>query len=167
MPSRLLLALRGRSVAAGVGALCIAGLLVASAVMIQTQRHAHSEAQDRAEFAAAARQVVITLMSIDFNDPQASMDRIIGNSTGEFLNDFTHSANDFRRMSEDSQVVTKAEVKAAAVQSMTSDTAEVLVAVFSTITDPAGAQEAPRSWRLKVGLQRDDHQIKMSKVEFV
>lgn len=167
MPSRIFRTLGRRWVVAGVGALCIAGLLTVSAVMIQTQRQAHSEAQNRAEFAAAARQVVLTLMSIDFNDPQAGMDRIINNSTGEFLNDFTHAADDFRRMSEDAQVVTKAEVRAAAVQSMTPDTAEVLVAVSSTITDAAGVQEAPRSWRLKVGLQRADAQIKMSNVEFV
>ena len=50
---------------------------------------------------------------------------------------------------------------------MTDDTAIVLVAASSRVTNSAGAKQEPRSWRLRVDLQRDGDQIKMSKVEFV
>ena len=58
-------------------------------------------------------------------------------------------------------------VTAAAVQSMTDDSAEVLVAATSRVSNTTGANQQPRSWRLSVSLQREGEQIKMSKVEFV
>ncbi|MGK2853327.1 MAG: hypothetical protein ACSLE3_04350 [Microbacteriaceae bacterium] len=49
---------------------------------------------------------------------------------------------------------------------MTEDTADVLVAAASTITNAQGAKEDPRNWRLIVSVARDGDQIKMAKVEF-
>jgi Mce-associated membrane protein len=58
-------------------------------------------------------------------------------------------------------------VNSVAVESMSDDSAVVLVAASSRVTNSAGANQEPRSWRLSVDLQRDGGQIKMSKVEFV
>jgi Mce-associated membrane protein len=43
----------------------------------------------------------------------------------------------------------------------------VLVAATSTISNPAGVNQQPRSWRLSVNLTRDGGQIKMSSMEFI
>jgi len=43
----------------------------------------------------------------------------------------------------------------------------VLVAAKSQVTNAASAQQQPRAWRLSVTMQRDNGQLKMSKVEFV
>jgi Mce-associated membrane protein len=64
-------------------------------------------------------------------------------------------------------VITEVTVNSTAVESMTNDSAVVLVSASSRVTNSAGAQQEPRSWRLSVNLQRDGGQIKMSKVEFV
>ena len=53
------------------------------------------------------------------------------------------------------------------VESMTDDSAVVLVSATSRVTNSAGAKQEPRSWRLSVNLERIGDQIKMSKVEFV
>jgi Mce-associated membrane protein len=50
---------------------------------------------------------------------------------------------------------------------MTGDSATVLVAATSTMSNSAGGQQPPRSWRLSVTVQRDRGQLKVSKVEFV
>lgn len=153
---------------AGVAALlCTAALLAVSGLMIKAQQDARAENHLKAEFTAAARQVVVTLMSIDTNDPQGSVQRILDNSTGAFRDEFEGAADDFIRVAQDAKVTTKATATAAAVESMTADSAVVLVSASSTVTNAEGAEDAPRNWRLTVDLQRDGDRIKMSKVEFV
>lgn len=160
-------ALGWRRLAAVAVVLCSCALLVMSAWMIRQHQHAQVDQRHRAEFVAVARQVVVTLMSIDYNDAEGSVQRIVDNSTGPFRTEFQGAADDFVKVSKDAKVTTKATVNAAAVESMTPDSAVVLVAASSTVTNAAGAEEAPRRWRLTVDLQREGDQIKMSKVEFV
>ena len=50
---------------------------------------------------------------------------------------------------------------------MSDDSAVVLVAATSHVTNAAGAKQDPRNWRLSVTVARDGDQIKLSKVEFV
>ncbi|MGB5795819.1 MAG: hypothetical protein WBH51_08485 [Mycolicibacter algericus] len=161
------LALARRRPAAVAVVVCSCALLVLSALMVQQHRRAQADQRHRAEFVAVARQVVVTLMSIDYNDAEGSVQRIVDNSTGPFRTEFQGAADDFVKVSKDAKVTTKATVNAAAVESMTPDSAVVLVAASSTVSNAAGAEDAPRRWRLTVDLQREGDQIKMSKVEFV
>ena len=158
---------RWRYAAVIAALLCAAALFGASALMVKQQHEAQANDRLKAEYTAAARQVVVTLMSIDTNDPQGSVQRILDNSTGEFRSEFEGAAADFIRMAEDAKVTTKATATAAAVETMTADSAVVLVSASSTVSNTEGADEAPRNWRLTVDLQRDGDQIKMAKVEFV
>ncbi|MCB0951027.1 MAG: hypothetical protein KDB44_17495 [Mycobacterium sp.] len=156
-----------KGIAATVLVLCTAALLAGSGYMIWNHRQVEKLQQQNAEYAAAARQGVVTLMSLDFNTAQENVDRIIANSTGQFKDDFEQQAADFVTVAQDSEVVTDVTVNSTAVETMTDDTAVVLVAAASRVTNASGANQEPRTWRLSVGLQRVDGQIKMSKVEFV
>ncbi|MBB2991799.1 Mce-associated membrane protein [Mycolicibacterium iranicum] len=156
-----------KAVAAVVVVLCTLGLLGVSGFMIWSHREADKVRQQNAEYSAAARQSVVTLMSLDFNNAQADVQRIIDNSTGQFKSDFESQAADFVKVAQDSKVVTEVTVNSTAVESMTDDKAEVLVAASSRVTNTAGANQEPRTWRLAVSLEREDGQIKMAKVEFV
>jgi len=131
--------------------------------------HRNVEAQQRlsAEFAAAARQSVVTLMSLDFNKAEEDVKRILDNTTGDFKKDFENSAQEFVQVAQASKVVTEATVNAVAVQSMTKDTATVLVAVVTRVSNAASKTQEPRSWRLSVDVTRDGDQLKLAKVEFV
>ncbi len=106
-------------------------------------------------------------MSLDFNKAQEDVQRIIDNSTGQFKSDFETQAADFVKVAQDSKVITEVSVNSTAVESMSDDKAEVLVAASSRVTNTAGAQQEPRTWRLSVSLEREGDQIKMAKVEFV
>jgi Mce-associated membrane protein len=150
-----------------VVALCAGALLVASGHMLWQHRRAVHEQQLKAEYVAAGRQSVVTLMSLDFNKAQEDVNRILDNSTGEFRDDFKNQAAIFAKEAQDSRVVAEVTVDFAAVESMTKDSATVLVAATSRVTNATGAKQEPRSWRLSVNLLRDGGRVKMAKVEFV
>lgn len=154
-------------VAAGVTGVLILTLLAASGLMFWQHRNALADQRRAAEFSAAARQGVVTLMSLDFNHAKDDVQRIIDSSTGQFKEDFEATADDFVKVAESSKAVTETTVNATAVDSMTEDSAVVLVAATSRVTNAAGAKQDPRNWRLSVTLNRDGDQMKLSKVEFV
>ena len=70
-------------------------------------------------------------------------------------------------MAQDSKVITEVNVNSTAVDSMTDDTAVVLVAASSRVTNAAGAKQEPRAWRLALTCSARGDQFKMAKVEFV
>ena len=154
-------------VAMTLASLCTIVLITLSVLMVQNHRHQAAEQQRSAEYTAAARQSVVTLMSLDFNKAKEDVQRIIDNSTGQFRDDFKNQADDFIKVAQDSKVTTEVTVNATGVEQMTNDTAVVLVSATSRVTNAAGAKQEPRTWRLSVGLQRGGGQIKMAKVEFV
>jgi len=157
------------TVAAGLAIIVILGALGGSGYMIEQHRDAVRQHQREAEFAAAARQGVVTLTSLDFNDAKQGVQRIVDNSTGSFKDDFVKMADDFTKVVEKSKVVSQGTVAATAVErdSMTNDSAVVLVASTSEVTNAAGAKQDPRNYRLIVTVARDGGQLKISKVEFV
>lgn len=158
---------RWTTVAAAVALLCTAALLTVGGYLTWDHRKTVHSERMRAEYTAAARQVAVSLMSIDHNNADGDVQRIIDNSTGEFRDEFTRASEDFVRLAKDAKVTTEATATAAAVESMTDDAAVVLVTVSSTVTNAEGAKDSPRNWRLSVDLRRDGDQIKMAKVEFV
>lgn len=156
-----------KALAATVAVLCTVALLAVSGYMAWTHREAQKLQQQNAEYTAAGRQSVVTLMSLDFNKAEEGVQRIIDNATGQFKTDFEQQAADFVQVAQESKVITEVTVNSVAVESMSDDKAVVLVAASSRVTNSAGANQEPRTWRLSVDLQREGDQIKMSKVEFV
>jgi Mce-associated membrane protein len=153
--------------AAVIAVAATAVLTFVSVLMYNNHRQQVADDQRRAEYSAAARQSVVTLMSLDFNKAKEDVQRIIDNATGTFKDDFKNQADDFIKVAQDSKVITEVTVNATGVESMTDDTAVVLVSASSRVTNSAGAKQEPRSWRLSVNLRREGGQIKMEKVEFV
>lgn len=145
----------------------IAGLLGFSGWMIWQHRQAEHRQQLAAEYTAAARQTVVTLMSLDFNHAQDAVKNILDNSTGEFREDFEAQSKDFVKLAQDAKVVTEANVTGAAVDTMDDKNAVVLVAVNTQVTNTSGANKQARPWRVAVNMVREGDQIKLSKVEFV
>ena len=155
-----------RWAAATLTVLLIGALVTVSVLMVIQHRDVEAEQRQASEYAAAARQGVVTLMSLDFTSVDEDVQRIIENSTGDFKKEFEAQAKDFATVAKESKVVTEASATAAAVESMTDLDAVVLVTATSTVTNAAGAKQEPRNWRLTVNVSRDGDQIKMSKVEF-
>ena len=171
-PTAPLAPLAGRSavrpVAAGFAAMAIAVLLTGSGFMAWQHHRASEHRRQVAEFAAAARQGVVNLMSIDYKSADESVRRVLDGSTGKFRTNFEDSADDFMRALRDEKIVTTATVNDAAVESMSGDSAVVLVSATSRREGPQAPkdQQDPRVWRVVLTMQREGDQIKMSAVEF-
>jgi Mce-associated membrane protein len=169
LPSRRLSLPRWSTIAAVVAVVVTLAALSASVYMVLGHRHATEQRQRAAEFAAAAKQGVVTLTSLDFNDAKSGVQHIVEDATGSFKDDFLKMSGDFVKVVEQSKVVSRGTVQATAVDldTMTQDSAVVLVACTSEVTNAAGAKQDPRTYRLIVTMTREGGQLKMSKVEFV
>jgi len=152
--------------AATLAVLTIGGLIAADVVMLTHHSGVAQRQRQSAEYVAAARQGVVTLMSLNYETIDDDVKAILDNSTGEFKKDFEAHAGDFTKVARDSKTVTTVDTAVAGVESMSDDGAVVLVAANTKVTNTAGAKEEPRSWRLTVHLAHDGDQIKMSKVDF-
>lgn len=151
----------------GVGAVLVAAALVLTALMLWQHRSVAAQRAADARFVEAARTGVTALLSIDHTRARDDVARILDLSTGNFRDDFARRADDFIETAEKSKAVTKGSISAAALESAEADTAVVLVAAASQVTNSSGAKEDPRPWRMSVTVTRDGDRVKMSDVEFV
>ena len=156
-----------KAVAAAAGIVLATGSLGASGYMVwQHHRIAHNR-QLTAEFAAAARQQVTMLMSIDANHAKEDFQRILDSSTGDLKSQMSVMAGLMAKQAEESKVSSTATVQAVAVESVSDNSGVVLVAAKSEATGPDTAKRPPALFRLSVDLTRDGGQLKMSKVDFL
>ncbi|MGA7053956.1 MAG: hypothetical protein WBZ37_22330, partial [Mycobacterium sp.] len=120
---------RWSTIAAGLAVIVILASLGGSVYFVLHHREADQRQRRAAEFAAAARQGVVTLTSVDYNTAKQSVQRVIDDATGTFKDEFLKTADDFTKVVEQSKVVSHATVQAAAVDmgTMTEDSAVVLV----------------------------------------
>ncbi|GFG74509.1 hypothetical protein [Mycobacterium botniense] len=152
------------AVCAGLVLICAS--LAASGYMVWRDHAASQQKHRIAEYAAAARRDVAALMSLDFNKTKEDLQRIEDNSTGRFKSTFPAFADQLSKRLQQSKMVTTVTVNDVAVESMTDDSAIVLVAATTQATGPDG-QLQPQPWHIALGLRRDGGQPKMSSIEFV
>ncbi|MEI7545016.1 MAG: hypothetical protein WCJ53_09365 [Mycobacteriaceae bacterium] len=158
-----------QTVAVAATTLVTAGLLGATGYMAWQHHRAAQQRQSAAEFAAAARQDVVNLMSMDYTKAEESVQRVLDGSTGKFRANFDDTSDEFIKALQNEKILTTATVNDAAVDSMTADSAVVLVSATSQRQGKQAPkeQQQPRVWRLVLTLQREGGQIKMSGVEFI
>jgi Mce-associated membrane protein len=144
---------------------CFAG---ASVFMVFQHRDNTAHHQREAAFVEGAKHAVLNMISLNYNKAKEDVQRVIDSSTGQFKDDFQRNANDFIAVVTQSKTITEGTVNAAAIESMDEDSAVVLVAATSQVTNsPAGKDQPPKVWRLKVTVAEVGGQYKMSKVEYV
>jgi len=151
--------------AAAIAVTCAA--LAGSGYLWRHHQHALQQTQRSAAFATAARDAVVTMMSIDPNKARDDMQRFADATTGQFKVGILMGAEDMLRAIEQSKVAAKASVQAVGVQSMTQNSAVVLVAAKSELVKADQPKPEVRTWRLVVNVETDAGQLKVSKIEFV
>jgi Mce-associated membrane protein len=156
-----------RAAALAACALAIGGLLALTGIMITGHKQVSAERAHDRELVEAADNGVVALLSIDHSRAQADVQRVLDLSIGAFRDDFASRAADFIKTAQDSKAVTKGSVTASALESATADSAIVLLAASSQVTNVNGARGDPRPWRMSVTMSRDEDEWKMSNVEFV
>jgi Mce-associated membrane protein len=131
-----------KAMTAAAGLVVICASLMASGYVVW---HHHDVAQQRqrgAEFATAARNAVVAMMSIDATKVRDDLQHFADDTTGSFKVGILMGAEGVVKQIEQSKISVKAAVQAVAVQSMTEDSAVVLVAAKSelskSVDDSAG-----------------------------
>jgi Mce-associated membrane protein len=156
-----------KTVGIGVGILLACASLAASGYMVRQDRAIMHKRQLAPEFAAAARQGITTLMSIDPNHAREDIQRIIDGSTGVLKAQIEARSTLMAQQAEESKVVSKVTVEAVGVESVDDNSGVALVSAKSDVTNPDNTKRPPMLWRISVTIQRDGGQLKMSGVDFL
>jgi len=146
------------------------GMLVLAALVgwLSYRAHQSSAAQHQRElFVQVCRQAAVNLTTIDWQHAESDVDRILDTATGSFHDDFASQSQPFIDVVKQSKSTTVGTVSEAGVESESGDSAQILVAVTVKTSNAAAPEQDPRSWRLRIGMQKIGSDIKVSNVEFV
>jgi Mce-associated membrane protein len=149
-------------------ALLIVAALGALAGWLGFRAHeSHQRAQQREMFLQAARQGALNLTTISYSEVNADIQRILDSSTGGFYDDFQKRAQPFVDIVKQAQSKSKGTITEAGLESVQGDSAQALVAVTVTTSNASAAEQQPRSWRMRINVQKVGDTPKVSNVEFV
>ena len=155
------------TVGVGTAMVLICASLAASGYIVWQHRTLVQQRQHAAEFAAAAREEVATLMSIDPAHAAENLQHTIDDTTGALKSQLEATSSYVVKNAQEAQVTTKATVQDVAVGSMTDNSAVVLVVAKSDTINPDKSVRPSVFWRLSVNIDRDGDRLKMSKLDFV
>jgi Mce-associated membrane protein len=127
----------------------------------------HSGDQQRNLFLQVGRQGAINLTTIDWQHADTAVQRILNSATGTFFDDFSKRSRPFIDVVKQAQSTSVGTVTEAGVESVTGDSAQILVAVSVKTSNIGAPEQKPRSWRMRINVQRVGDEAKISKVGFV
>lgn len=127
----------------------------------------HQTQHQRELFLRVGRQAALDFTTISHTEVDADVQHILDSSTGTFHEDFQQQAQPFIDLVKRDRAQTEGTITESGLQSITSDSARVLVAV-STKTTTAGAREPHLNrFRMRIDITRIAGAAKVSNVEFV
>lgn len=129
------------------------------------QTHA---AQRQSElFLQVGRQAALNLTTISHTEADADVQRILDSATGTFHDDFQQRAPAFVEVLKNAQSTTEGTITAAGVESEEADRAQVLVALSVKTSNAGAPEQQPRSWRMRITVQKVGDAMKAADVAFV
>ncbi len=145
----------------------ICASFAASGYIVWQHRNLVERQQHAAEFVAAAREEVAAMMSIDPAHAAENIQHTIDDATGLLRSQLEVTSTYVVKNAQDARITTKATVEDVAVESMTDNSAVVLVVAKSDTINPDKSKRPTVFWRLSVNIDRDGGRLKMSKIDFV
>lgn len=115
----------------------------------------------------AGRQAAINLTTIDAATVDADIRRVIDASVDPFAGEFAKKSASFADVVRLAQSKSEGRVTEAGIESLTDDTADVLVALSVTTTAKGVPEEQPRLWRMRITVKKSGDTAKVSNVGFV
>lgn len=122
---------------------------------------------DRTAAADAASSASVALTSINFGTADQDIKRVIDAGTGEFGDLFRQNLDPYVHMVRDSKVTSRGEVTSVAVSRADARSAQVLVAMRSSVQNASSPQEQQRLYRMKLDMVKEGDRWLVSKLEFV
>jgi Mce-associated membrane protein len=128
---------------------------------------AHQEHALQSQFLQAARQGALNLTTIDWQHAEGDMQRILDGATGQFRDEFASRSQPFIEAVKQAKSTSVGTITEAGLESEESGHARVLVAVAVKTSNAGAPEQDPRVWRMRITVQKDGDQAKVSNVEFV
>lgn len=127
----------------------------------------HRDLERRAEFLEVGRQAAVNLTTLDFNDADAGVHRILDSATGKFRDEFASRSQPFIDALKQARSSSRGTVTIAGLESVIGAEAKVLVAVSVRSSTEGAPEQNPRAWRMQITIQQENDGMKVSNVEFV
>jgi Mce-associated membrane protein len=127
----------------------------------------HHADEQRKLFLQVGRQGALNLTTIDWQQADANVQRILDSATGTFYDDFQKRAVPFVEVVKQAQSKSVGTIAEAGLESESDDGAQVLVAVTVKTSNAGAPDQAPRAWRMRISVQKVGDEAKVSNVEFV
>ena len=122
---------------------------------------------ERNLFLQVGRQGALNLTSIDWQNADADVQRILDSATGTFYDDFQQRAQPFVEVVKQAQSKSVGTISEAGVESAGDNEAQVLVAVTVNTSNAGAPEQEPRAWRMRISVEKIGDEAKVSNVEFV
>lgn len=129
--------------------------------------HDHQSEPQRELFLEAGRQGAQSLTTIDYNQVDADVKRVLDSATGTFYDDFNRRAASFADVVKQLRSKSTGTITGAGVESASGDSAKVLVAVTVNTEVMDGTPQPVRAFRMRLTVQKVAGGAKVSSVEFV
>jgi Mce-associated membrane protein len=129
----------------------------------------HQADEQQKLFLQVGRQGALNLTTIDWQQADANVQRILDSATGTFYDDFQKRSQPFVEVVKQAQSKSVGTVAEAGLEpnSITDNGAQVLVAVTVKTSNAGAPDQQPRSWRMRISVQKVGDEAKVSNVEFV
>jgi Mce-associated membrane protein len=127
----------------------------------------HQAYEERNLFLQVGRQGALNLTTIDWQQADANVQRILDSATGTFYDDFQKRAGPFVEVVKQAQSKSVGTIAEAGLESESDNSAQVLVAVTVKTSNAGAPEQAPRAWRMRITVQKVGDDAKVSNVEFV
>ena len=127
----------------------------------------HQADEQRKLFLEVGRQGALNLTTIDWQEADADVQRILDSATGTFYDDFQKRAQPFVEVVKQAQSKSVGTIAEAGLESESNDGAQVLVAVTVKTSNAGAPDQQPRAWRMRIFVQKVGDDAKVSNVVFV
>jgi Mce-associated membrane protein len=127
----------------------------------------HQADEQRKLFLEVGRQGALNLTTIDWQQADADVQRILDSATGTFYDDFQKRAQPFVEVVKQAQSKSVGTIAEAGLESESNDGAQVLVAVTVKTSNARAPDQRPRAWRMRIFVQKVGNEAKVSNVVFV
>lgn len=127
----------------------------------------HQAEEQRNLFLHVGRQGALNLTTIDWQQADANVQRILDSATGTFYDDFQKRAQPFVEVVKQAQSKSVGSISEAGLESESDNGAQVLVAVTVKTSNAGAPEQQPRAWRMRISVQKVGNEAKVSNVEFV
>lgn len=127
----------------------------------------HNAEAQRESYVQMARQGALNLTTIDWEHADRDVQRVLDSATGAFRDDFAQRSEPFIDVVKKARSRSEGSITESALESLSSDTAQVLVVARVVITNSGAPEQEPRRWRMRMSVQKIDGEMKISQVAFV